>query len=198
MCPFFPGGTVEARGRGDELVPLADIAPLAVTIAVPQDRPLQKTMHMYRRLRADHYTSGEHTQRLVDKLAVGGAVSDDDVFNVFEDVLSESMPLAALLREGRESDRACPHLAGSGPAFFFLSPLDAKTERRLRSRRVLIETTTVGSRESTGPGRAIATYEEVFAGVCSSLSLDNAAALRPLVLKSNDIAFIQRVAPGMP
>jgi 4-diphosphocytidyl-2-C-methyl-D-erythritol kinase len=149
--PFFLiGGTVEARGRGDELVPLADIAPLAVTIAVPRDRPLQKTMHMYRRLRADHYTSGEHTQRLVDKLAVGGAVSDSDVFNVFEDVLSESMPLTALLREGCESEGACPHLAGSGPAFFFLSPLDAKTERRLRGADVmLIETTTAGSREST-------------------------------------------------
>ncbi len=149
--PFFlNGGTAQAGGRGDEVAPLADVPPLAITIAVPHERLQQKTAQMYRRLRPEHYTSGEHTRRLVEKLAGGGAISDGDVFNAFEAVLFEAMPLAAVLREECRNDGACPHLAGSGPAFFFLTPLDAKTERRLRRAGVtLIETRTAGAQEST-------------------------------------------------
>ena len=149
--PFFlTGGTARAGGRGDEVAPLADVPPLAITIAVPHDRLQQKTAQMYRRLRPEHYTSGEHTSRLVEKLAAGGAISDSDVFNTFEAVLFEAMPLAAVLRDECRNDGACPHLAGSGPAFFFLTPLDAKTERRLRRAGVtLIETGTAGRQEST-------------------------------------------------
>ena len=105
---------------------------------------------MYRRLRPEHFTSGEHTRRLAEKLAAGGAISDDDVFNAFEEVVFEAMPLAAVLKEECRNEGGCPHLAGSGPAFFFLSPLDAKTERRLRRAGVmLIETTTAGRQESS-------------------------------------------------
>ncbi len=149
--PFFlTGGTARAGGRGDEVAPLADVPPLAITIAVPHERLQQKTAQMYRRLRPEHFTSGEHTRRVVEKLAGGGAISDGDVFNAFEDVLFEAMPLAAVLREECRNDGACPHLAGSGPAFFFLSPLDAKTERRLRRAGVtLIATGTAGRQEST-------------------------------------------------
>lgn len=149
--PFFlTGGTARAGGRGDEIAPLADVPPLAITIAVPNERLQQKTAQMYRRLRPEHFTSGEHTRRVVEKLAGGGAISDGDVFNAFEDVLFEAMPLAAVLREECRNDGACPHLAGSGPAFFFLSPLDAKTERRLRRAGVtLIATGTARRQEST-------------------------------------------------
>lgn len=149
--PFFlTGGTAQAGGRGDEVAPLADVPPLAITIAVLHDRLQQKTARMYRRLRPEHFTSGEHTRRLVEKLAVDGAITNDDVFNVFEAVLFEAMPLGAALREECEEQGACAHLAGSGPAFFFLSRLEAKTERRLRRAGVtLIETTTAGRREST-------------------------------------------------
>jgi len=149
--PFFlMGGTVQTGGRGDEVAPLADIAPLSVTVAVPQERVQQKTAQMYRRLRPEHFTSGEHTGRLVDKLATGGVVKDDDVFNAFEAVLFEAMPLAAVLREECQNNGACPHLAGSGPALFFLSPLDAQTEQRLRRAGArLIATKTANRQEST-------------------------------------------------
>jgi len=150
--PFFlTGGIAEVGGRGDEVAPLADVPPLVIGIAVPHDRLQRKTGQMYRRLRPEHYTSGEHTGRLVEKLAAGGVISDDDVFNTFEAVLFEAMPLAAVLKDECQSDGACPHLVGSGPAFFFLSPLDAKTERRLRRAGVtLIATGTAGRQESTG------------------------------------------------
>jgi 4-diphosphocytidyl-2-C-methyl-D-erythritol kinase len=149
--PFFlTGGTAQAGGRGDEVAPLADVAPLPVTIAVPQETIRQKTAQMYRRLRPEHFTSGEHTGHLVDKLAAGGVVCDDDVFNAFEFVLFEAMPLAAVLKDECHGDGACPHLAGSGPALFFLSPLSAQTEQRLRRAGArLIATTTSSRRDST-------------------------------------------------
>jgi len=149
--PFFlTGGTAQTGGRGDEVAPLADIPPLSLTIAVPRDRRQQKTAQMYRRLRPEHYTSGEHTRRLVDKLAAGGAISHDDVFNAFEDVLFDAMPLAAVLKEECEERGSCPHLAGSGPAFFFLSPLEAEAARRLqRAGATLIETKTATAAQST-------------------------------------------------
>jgi len=149
--PFFlTGGTARAGGRGDEVAPLADIQPLSLTVAVAQDRLRKKTAQMYRRLRPEHFTSGAHTTRLVERLAAGGAISDDDIFNVFEVVLFEAMPLAAVLREECEERGACPHLAGSGPALFFLSHLTPETERRLRKAGMtLIETATASAQEST-------------------------------------------------
>lgn len=147
---FLTGGTARAGGRGDEIAPLADVPPLAITIAVPHDRLQHKTAQMYRRLQAEHYTSGEHTRRLAEKLAAGGAMSDGDTFNVFEAVLFESMTLAAVLKDECREQGACPHLAGSGPAFFFLSPLRQETERGLqRAGMTLIETTTGLAGEST-------------------------------------------------
>lgn len=149
--PFFlSGGTAQAGGRGDEVAPLADIPPLSVVIAVPRDRLQQKTAQMYRRLQPKHYTSGEHTKRLAQKLAAGGAISDGDVFNVFEAVLPEVMSEAAALREEYLSLGMRPHLAGSGPALFFLSPLEADAkERLLRAGVGVIEATTASAQEST-------------------------------------------------
>jgi 4-diphosphocytidyl-2-C-methyl-D-erythritol kinase len=149
--PFFlTAGAARIGGRGDEVEPLADIPPLALTIAVAHDRLRQKTAQMYGRLRPEHLTFGEHTRRLIEKLAAGGTPSDDDVFNVFEAVLFESMPLAAVLREECQERGACPHLAGSGPALFFLSPPSPETSRRLQRAGVtLLETSTAGAEEST-------------------------------------------------
>jgi 4-diphosphocytidyl-2-C-methyl-D-erythritol kinase len=148
--PFFlTGGTAMAGGRGDEVVALSDVPTMSVLIAVPRDRLPHKTAIMYRRLRPEHYTSGERTGLLVEKLKSGAAVSDEDVFNVFDAVFFESMPLAAALAEECAEGGACPHLAGSGPAFFFLSPpRDDVRERLLRAGVELFETTTLSAAES--------------------------------------------------
>ena len=149
--PFFLiAGTAGLAGRGDEVEALPDVPPHAITIAVPHDRPQQKTARMYRELRPEHFTSGERTDRLVKKLEAGGTIEDDDIFNAFEPVLFEAMPLAAVLKDECQNEGGCPHLAGAGPAFFFLSPLRAETEQRLRRAGVtLIETMTSTRQEST-------------------------------------------------
>jgi len=122
--PFFlHGGTAQASGRGEDVAPLPDVPSRRLLIVVPPGAIPGKTAEMYRRLTPEHYTGGERTRRLVDKLATGGSVADDDIFNVFERVLGEALPAAAAAIERcREAGLGHPHLAGSGPAFFFLLP----------------------------------------------------------------------------
>ena len=127
--PFFlNGGTAQASGRGEDVAPLPDVPSQRLLIALPSPSPPRKTAEMYRRLTPEHYTEGERTRRLVDKLATGGSVSDDDIFNVFERVLAEAVPAAAAAIERcREAGLGRPHLAGSGPALFFLLPEGGET-----------------------------------------------------------------------
>jgi len=127
--PFFLyGGTAQASGRGDNVAPLPDVPSRRLLIVVPPGAIPGKTAEMYRRLTPEHYTGGERTRRLVDKLVAGGSVSDDDIFNVFEQVLAGAVPAAAAAIERcREAGLDQPHLAGSGPAFFFLLPEGEET-----------------------------------------------------------------------
>ena len=94
--PFFlTGGTARCGGRGDEVAPLADIPPLSLTIAVPRRRPSAEDRPDVPSTASLSTSRPASTpQRLVDKLAAGEPPSDDDVFNVFESVLFETMPLA--------------------------------------------------------------------------------------------------------
>ncbi len=149
--PFFlTGGTAMAGGRGDEVAHLPDVLPTPLLVAVPRDRLPQKTAVMYGRLRPQHYTAGEHTERLVEKLKAGEAVADDDIFNVFEAVFFDSMPLAATLAEECAERGACPHLGGSGPSLFFLQPPGDEVRERLRRAGVeLFQTATLSAAEST-------------------------------------------------
>ena len=127
--PFFlHGGTAQASGRGEDVTPLPDVPSRRLLIVVPPVSLPGKTAGMYRRLTPEHYTGGERTRRLVDKLTAGGSVSDDDIFNVFEGVLAEALPAAAAAIERcREAGLGRPHLAGSGPALFFLLPEGEET-----------------------------------------------------------------------
>jgi 4-diphosphocytidyl-2-C-methyl-D-erythritol kinase len=127
--PFFlNGGTAQASGRGENVAPLPDVPSRRLLIVVPSGSFPRKTAEMYRRLTPEHYTGGERTRRLVDKLTAGGSVSDDDIFNVFEGVLAEALPAAAAAIERcREAGLGRPHLAGSGPALFFLLPEGEET-----------------------------------------------------------------------
>ena len=131
--PFFlRGGTAQAGGRGDEVTPLPDVQPQPLLVAVPSVRLPAKTAWMYGHLTPDHYGDGEHTERLADKLRAGGALSEGDLFNVFEAVLAQAMPdVVSAMRRCAEAAASAPHLAGSGPSFFFL-PADQQESQRLQ------------------------------------------------------------------
>ncbi len=123
--PFFlRGGTALASGRGERIEPLPDAAKQRLVIAWPKPahRIPNKTARMYAALRPEHYTDGSRTERLAERLRAGKPVRDEDVFNVFEGVLPEVDPPAAELFERAATfGIGQPHLAGAGPAFFFLT-----------------------------------------------------------------------------
>ena len=120
--PFFlHGGTARAGGRGEEVTPLPDGPPCRLLLVVPHMLIPRKTALMYARLTPEHYTDGGRTTALVEKLRSGEPVSDGDFYNVFEKVVADVVPAAAgaMTLAGRIGSNR-PHLAGSGPAFFFL------------------------------------------------------------------------------
>ena len=147
---FLTGGTALVSGRGEEVAPLADIPKTPVNLAVLTESAERKTAQMYAQFRPQHFTPGERTRRLVDKLNDSKGLSDEDVFNTFESVLFKSMPLVAALMDECRNDGWHAHLAGSGPTLFFLSKIDDRIGRRLRRAGcTLIETTTSNRRDST-------------------------------------------------
>ena len=119
--PFFlRGGAALASGRGDAVTPLPDRPPQRLVIAWPARPPAtDKTARMYAALRPEHYTDGSRTERVRARLRAGEAVADDDLCNVFGEVLPVVDPDAARAFEAARG-LGRPHLAGSGPAFFFL------------------------------------------------------------------------------
>jgi 4-diphosphocytidyl-2-C-methyl-D-erythritol kinase len=119
--PFFLlGGTALGCGRGDEVTPLPDVPSQRLLLVVPRRRPARKTAAMYARLRSEHFSHGEASDRLATSIRGGAAPSNDDVCNTFEDVVAEVLPEAALAAEHCRRLGLRPHLAGSGPAQFVL------------------------------------------------------------------------------
>jgi 4-diphosphocytidyl-2-C-methyl-D-erythritol kinase len=122
--PFFlRGGTALASGRGEQVVPLSDTEPRRLVVACPsRHQPLAgKTARVYAALGPEHYTDGSLTARLAERLRRGGTLGDEDVYNAFERVLSKVLPDASSVFERAVAGGLPnPHLAGSGPAVFFL------------------------------------------------------------------------------
>lgn len=119
--PFFlRGGLALAAGRGDAVTPLPDGPPQRLVIAWPARPPAaDKTARMYAALRPEHYTDGSRTEGVAARLRAGEAIRDEDLRNVFEEVLPVVDPDAARAFEAAR-DLGRPHLGGSGPAFFSL------------------------------------------------------------------------------
>ncbi len=136
---FLRGGTALGEGRGERVRPLEDARLRAFVLAwPPKAGPSDKTARMYGALRAQHYSDGSASGRLVERLRGGQEIGDDDIQNVFEGVLGEVLPEAGRVFEGiAGSGLGRPHLAGSGPGLFLLPDEGRAIEsvvRELRSR----------------------------------------------------------------
>lgn len=129
--PFFiHGGTALASGRGEILQQLPDVSPQSLLLAKPRrgTRP-DKTARMYAAVKPEHYTDGARTKELAARIRAGNHIRDEDLFNVFESVLLDIDPESAELFERAAGlGLGQPHLCGSGPAFFFLRPVDHDLE----------------------------------------------------------------------
>lgn len=154
--PFFlTGGTALGSGRGDEISQLPDAPLQRLVIAWPDLTTRDKTAQAYAVLKPAHYNDGTTTAQLAKRLSSGDAVASDDVHNAFEAVLPDIDATAGrLFTDAHALGR--PHLAGSGPAFFFLLAEAEPAEpiiRRLTSMGLhATETHTLTAAESTEKG----------------------------------------------
>ncbi|MBI4288179.1 MAG: 4-(cytidine 5'-diphospho)-2-C-methyl-D-erythritol kinase [Chloroflexi bacterium] len=124
-APFFLSeGTALAEGLGERITPVPSLPPHWAVVLMPHvQAPHPKTARLYASLSPEHYTSGEHTTRLVAALK-GGVRSDllDLLFNVFEGVAFKVYPgLAESWQRFERAGAPRVHLAGSGPALFTLT-----------------------------------------------------------------------------
>jgi len=117
---FLCGGTALARGRGEKVTPLPAVARRYMVLLSPQLEPVpNKTARLYSQLRESHFSRGQHTERLVDRLEGGGDFRTGMLHNVFEQVAFGFFPgLSDYRGQLLEAGVRTVHLAGSGPCLF--------------------------------------------------------------------------------
>ncbi len=122
--PFFlSSGTALARGRGEIVEPLPDLATRWLVLLVPSHSLPAKTAELYRRLRPDCWSSGERTSRLAQAIREGRPLQEDLLTNSFELVADQLFPsLAECRRALLDAGAPGAHLSGAGPALYALFP----------------------------------------------------------------------------
>lgn len=117
---FLYGGTALAEGRGELVTPLPPLPHRWVVLVVPDvPRMPEKTKQLYASLKTSHYTDGQITQRLIDKLREGSEPST--LFNTFENVaFARFSKLKVYWDHMVKMGAPDVHLAGSGPTLFTL------------------------------------------------------------------------------
>jgi len=119
---FLYGGTALVEGRGEIVTPLPPLPHMWVVLTVsPVPRLPGKTKRLYDSLKANHYTGGQITQRLVKELKADREFRPSLLFNTFENVafthfLGLGVSRSYMTKIGTND----VHLAGSGPALFTL------------------------------------------------------------------------------
>lgn len=117
---FIHGGTMEIRGRGDEVIPLPSLKNMWVVLVVPDVCPrIGKTEKLYTSLKAIHYTDGERTKMLSNEIKKRNRIMPTLLYNTFENIVYHYFSALGshreqMLQQGADS----VHLAGSGPALF--------------------------------------------------------------------------------
>jgi len=119
---FLHGGTALVEGRGEIVTPLPPLPHRWVVLTVPPVLRLPgKTKRLYDNLKANHYTDGQITQRLVGELKAGREFTSSLLFNTFENVAFTRYSELDVSRTHMVKMVASDvHLAGSGPALFTL------------------------------------------------------------------------------
>ena len=117
---FLYGGTALLKGRGEIVTPLPPFPHMWVVLVMsPVPRGQGKTGRLYASLKASHYTDGQITARLVEKLKEGREFTPSILFNVFDDVALDSfIGLGEYRRQFLQAGATGVHLAGTGPALF--------------------------------------------------------------------------------
>lgn len=118
---FLLGGTVRATGRGDRVGPAAEIGAHGVVLFVPPATIERKTAQLFAALDGLPFDDGTVAAAFIahPPESVRGA----DVYNAFERVAFDLFPGLADLWDSLETRIGEPiHLAGAGPALFWIGP----------------------------------------------------------------------------
>jgi 4-diphosphocytidyl-2-C-methyl-D-erythritol kinase len=133
--PFFLyGGTALLEGRGEVVTPLSPFSQMWLVLMLPPvARMPGKTGRLYGCIRAEHFTDGGATKRLMSQLRKGGEVVPAMLFNVFDRVALDYFDGLGVYRERLLKSGAQEiHLAGSGPVLFTLTGDEARAEKIYR------------------------------------------------------------------
>ena len=138
---FLNGGTALVKGRGEIITPLKPLSRWWVVLAVPAiTRPADKTKLLYDSLTAEHYTDGQKSEALAQRLNRRESFSPALLFNAFEHVAFAKYPgLFNFTEKLLEQSAPHVHLAGSGPTIFciFKEKTDAnKLYQRLKDKNI--------------------------------------------------------------
>jgi 4-diphosphocytidyl-2-C-methyl-D-erythritol kinase len=138
---FLYGGTALVRGRGEIVTPLPPFPHMWVVLMVPPVPRLPgKTGQLYASLKANHYTDGQITGRLLEILREGREFTPSLLFNTFENVTFTRLSKIGTYRSHALKVGAPNiHLAGSGPTLYTLLEDRTQAEElyfRLRQQRM--------------------------------------------------------------
>jgi 4-diphosphocytidyl-2-C-methyl-D-erythritol kinase len=119
---FLYGGTVLAKGRGEQVACLPPAPEAWLVLLMPPIDPIpNKTAQLYSKLTTSYFTSGQFTERLVSHLYEGASISASLLYNVFEQVAFDYFPgLSEYSSIFMEAGADTVHLAGAGPCMFTL------------------------------------------------------------------------------
>ncbi|MFC2072031.1 4-(cytidine 5'-diphospho)-2-C-methyl-D-erythritol kinase [Chloroflexota bacterium] len=119
---FLYGGTALVEGRGEVVTPLPPLPQRWVVLVIPPVSRLPgKTKQLYASLKANHFTDGRITERLVEELKAGKEFTPLLLFNTFENVaFAHFSGLGEYHKHIKKTGAIDFHLAGSGPALFTL------------------------------------------------------------------------------
>jgi 4-diphosphocytidyl-2-C-methyl-D-erythritol kinase len=118
---FLFGGTALMEGRGEKITPLPPAPHTYVLLAIPPVPRIEgKTGLLYSSLTKNHFTNGEFTDKMVEKINKGEDFSlFSFIFNTFENVSFTPYSTVAVSRQHLQKMGADNvHLAGSGPTLF--------------------------------------------------------------------------------
>ncbi len=115
------GGTVRARGRGEHVVPLADLDPHDVVLFVTGDTIERKTPTLFSLLSGRSFDEAVVCEAWAREGTTG--LEAIDIYNTFERVAFDAFPgLAKLWDELERATMEPIHLAGAGPTLFWIGP----------------------------------------------------------------------------
>ncbi len=120
---FFLGpGTALVQGKGDIIEPVASLPRLYFLIVTPDIDIDNKTSLLYSNVKADMFTSGEYSQKVVGRINQNRPIRGSDTYNVFDKIYGSLFPEIDWYKKTLlDSGAKWVQFTGSGPSLYTFS-----------------------------------------------------------------------------